>query len=379
MRILHINSYFSTTGLFKEFYDRQVQAGDCLDVYVPISDSYPEDRLATSGDYTSVVRSFKQYERWLFPIKHQKILKDLKRRYNANYDIIHGHSLFSNGWLAYQMAKELQIPFIVSVRNADIRTFFQKMPWMRKLGLEILQEAHEIIFISKNAYNEVFDHYIPKHLKSKLQAKCHIIPNGIDDFWHKNRYVDKEAKLHRPLRIISTGKLMALKRFVQLAEMTKEYHLNIQPLELHIVGPAWSQRIKEQLLKYPHVTYHGSLAKEELSLLYREMDLFAMLSSPETFGLVYVEAMSQGLPVIYTQGEGFDSFFPNYQVGVSVGKSDQLGLNAALDYIQNHYQELSSQALQASEIFRWDQIVDHYRQIYQSVIKEHEEDTNEKS
>ena len=40
-----------------------------------------------------------------------------------------------------------------------------------------------------------------------------------------------------------------------------------------------------------------------------ENDIFVMPSINETFGLVYAEAMSQGLPVIYTKGQGFDKQF----------------------------------------------------------------------
>ena len=40
-----------------------------------------------------------------------------------------------------------------------------------------------------------------------------------------------------------------------------------------------------------------------------------MLSIMETFGLVYAEAMSQGLPIIYTKGQGFDEQFDEGKVG----------------------------------------------------------------
>ena len=39
-------------------------------------------------------------------------------------------------------------------------------------------------------------------------------------------------------------------------------------------------------------------------MIYRENDIYVMPSIIETFGLVYAEAMSQGLPVIYTRGQG---------------------------------------------------------------------------
>ena len=54
MKVLHINSYFSTSGLFKHLYDRQLNAGLEIDVYVPISHQFPEERIA-ARDRKSVV------------------------------------------------------------------------------------------------------------------------------------------------------------------------------------------------------------------------------------------------------------------------------------------------------------------------------------
>lgn len=364
--LLHLNSYFSTSGLFKELYDRQEAYGLPISVYVPIAEEYPEDRLAAKGDYSQVVRPFKERDRYIFHLKHQKIWRDLKQRYHfEDYGLVHAHSLFSNGWLAWKVKQHAGLPYVVAVRNTDVRTFFRRMPWMRPIGLNILREAERIVFISRNTYQEVFGTYIPEADQAQLAAKTLVIPNGIGDFWHEETHVQTRDDLHEPLRIISVGKVMKLKRFPQLAEMTANYS---KPVELHIVGPEWEDGILANLQAYPHVTYHGAKTPQELRELYRTMDIYAMLSSPETFGLVYVEAMSQGLPVIYTAGEGFDSFYPNHTVGVSVDKADEAGLHQALDYIQSHYDKLSSQAVQASGDFRWNEIHEQYLSLYREIV-----------
>ncbi|XJS10091.1 glycosyltransferase family 4 protein [Aerococcaceae bacterium WGS1372] len=371
MKILHINSYYSTSGLFSQLYNRQINSDMAIDVYVPISYEFPENRLSTSGEYTTVSRNHHQLTRWVFPLKHHKILKDLLSKYIfESYDLIHAHSLFSNGWLALQLHKKFNIPYAVAVRNADLRTFFQRMPWMRKTGIEILKSASKIVFISKNTYNEIFDLYIPSSLAESLKKKSQIVPNGVNDYWHKHRYLDKKMEVHSPIRIVTTGKIMSLKRFVPLAEMIQRYSDHIQSTELHIIGPSWDDGILRQLEKIPIVTYHGKKDLEGMRQLYRSMDIFAMLSYPETFGLVYVEAMSQGLPVIYTKGEGFDNFFPNKQVGVSVTHNDQMEFNEALDYIVRNYQPISKNAVNAMQQFNWDDIHQSYINIYQSIIKE---------
>ena len=369
MKILHINSYYSTSGLFKQLYDRQVKAGMAIDVYVPISHEYPTEHIAADGDYTLISRNHHKFERYVFHVKHRNILKDLLAHYNpTEYDIIHAHSLFSNGWLALQLWKKYKRPYVVAVRNTDVRTFFEKMPWLRRLGLDILNHANKVVFISQNSYDEVFHHYIPQAMRETLRSKTCILPNGIDDFWHQNTYLEKEATVHTPLRIVTAGKVTPGKRFLQLAEMIQSYSTNIQPAELHIIGPAWTPRIVEQLKRIPNVYYYGPLKQDDILKMYRQMDLFALLSSPETFGLVYPEAMSQGLPVIYTKNEGFDSFFDNHTVGVSVDKSDQLGFNKAIDYIVKHYPNLLNNALSGIDVFDWNTITQRYIELYHDII-----------
>ena len=49
----------------------------------------------------------------------------------------------------------------------------------------------------------------------------------------------------------------------------------------------------------------------------RSCSVFAMPSIFETFGLVYLEALSQNLPVVYTKGQGIDGMFDN-TVGIGV-------------------------------------------------------------
>lgn len=377
MKILHVNSYFSTSGLFAQLFNRQVAEGYDLEVYVPIAENYPSDRLSTSGDYTTVVRPFKGYDRFIFHLKHAKILNDLKKRYrDEKFDLIHAHSLFSNGWLAFQYAKITHTPYVVAVRNADIRTFFKRMPWLRHMGINILKQAEKIIFISRNSYQEVLENYIPKDFKSEFIHKTQIIPNGIDQYWHDHCYQPLPRKPHDRLEIVSTGKVMGLKRFEQLAAMVDAYQKAKGPAHLHIIGPDWNHQIVQSLEQMPHVTYHGPKTKEELVEFYRKMDIFALLSSPETFGLVYVEAMSQGLPVIYTQGEGFDSFFTDGQVGMSVDKTDTQGFIQAINYIQSNYDDIRKELPEKIQTFDWDLIHQKYVALYESLL---EEDTIEKS
>lgn len=369
MKVLHINSYYATTALYTQLYDRQVQSGINIDVFVPIAKQFPETELKAKGNYTQIVRAFNQYDRFWFPLKHHKILSYALKQYHIHrYDLIHAHSLFSNGWVARHLSRKGNRPYVVAVRSADVKTFFEKMPWMRRTGVAILRSATKIIFISKSHYQEVFEKYIPAKFEEELKAKSLVIPNGIDQSWLDTGQELPSKKAHKPIRVVSTGQLIRRKRMVPLAEMSAQYSENISPLELHIIGEAKDASIERALKRYPHVAYHGKLNPEQMRRLYLEMDIFALLSGRETFGLVYAEAMSQGLPVIYTQGQGFDNFFDNRTIGVSVEKSDQIGFNQAIDYIIDNYHAMSELAKKEAQQFNWDKINDQYINLYQAII-----------
>ena len=58
-----------------------------------------------------------------------------------------------------------------------------------------------------------------------------------------------------------------------------------------------------------YMTYYGEITdKKTLKNLYRENDMFVMPSKNETFGLVYIEALLQGLPILYAKNEGIEGF-----------------------------------------------------------------------
>lgn len=368
MKVLHICSYFSTSPIFKQLFDRQIDHDIDIDVYVPIAHEYPSDRIAASGNYTTMARTHHQNDRLFFHYKHHKILHHLKKQFNfSEYDLIHAHSLFSNGWLAYRLHKMYGIPYMVAVRSADIETFFKKAKWLWPIGMNILRHAEKVIFISQNSYNETFQKYTPPRMQKTLKAKTEVIANGIDNFWHEHRVDQPHREPHRPLRLIATGKLIKAKRLETLAQNVEQLNQTI-PAKLEIVGPNWEDSIEENLKSYPHTTYLGAKNKEELVDLYRQADIFTLLSYPETFGLVYVEAMSQGLPVVYTQNEGFDSFFPDYTVGIGIPRNDTAAFISGIQHILTDYSHISETAIVKSQLFQWDDIVKKYLAIYDTIV-----------
>ena len=93
-----------------------------------------------------------------------------------------------------------------------------------------------------------------------------------------------------------------------------------------------------------------------------------MPSYKETFGLVYAEAMSQGLPLIYTKGQGFDGFFEDGKVGYAVPAEDTRYIADRVMDIYRRYDELSKECIEQVQQFNWPSIAATYNEIYQSIL-----------
>ncbi|GAF71811.1 unnamed protein product, partial [marine sediment metagenome] len=99
---------------------------------------------------------------------------------------------------------------------------------------------------------------------------------------------------------------------------------------------------------------------------YRESDIFIMPSQKETFGLVYGEAMSQGLPIIYSKGQGIDGYFKEGKVGYSVNPNDTNDIIKKIELILENYHNISKNCHDMVEKFSWENIARTYHNIYMS-------------
>ena len=110
------------------------------------------------------------------------------------------------------------------------------------------------------------------------------------------------------------------------------------------------------------------MPKEELINEYRSHDIFLMPSITEAFGLVYAEAMSQGLPVIYTKGQGFYGQFPEGCVGYAVDCKDPHDIANKIVKVLNDYKVISKACTEEVDKFAWQRISQDYSNLYHSII-----------
>ena len=79
--------------------------------------------------------------------------------------------------------------------------------------------------------------------------------------------------------------------------------------------------------------------------------------------------MSQGLPVLYTRGQGFDGQFKDGIVGFGVSDKDSMDVKEKILTLIDNYAEISHNCLSNSSLFDWNRISIEYHQIYNEIIK----------
>ena len=367
-KLLHINSYYISGGFYYFLFEKLISIGYDIKVFVPaVKGRILEHK--NSAEYIDISNDFLRIDRFFFYKKHKKIYHDLLEKYtNVNkYDIVHAHTLFSNGYIAYKLKKDYAIPYIVAVRGTDVTFFFQKMFYLKKLGIQILEEASKIIFISPAHKKTVFELYLSESQRAIIEKKTVVIPNGIDSFWLKNKANGIKQK-HDTLRLIYVGEINDNKNVVLKCEAIQRLVHEGMKISYSIVGKISNQKIYNKICKFRFVEYLGEMSKERLIDVYRTNDIFIMVSKSETFGLVYAEALTQGLPLIYSKGQGFDGFFNEGYVGYSAVSIDKNSISKAIRKVAEEYDRLALNCVEASSQFSWDEISRTYDQIYENIM-----------
>lgn len=369
MKILHINSYYGAGKFFKNLCKSQVSKNIDIDVFLPTPKNF--DNNFDYGSYTTISVNHGKYDRYIFHLKHLKILKDVKKQYNINdFDLIHAHSLFSNGYIAKKLSKEYKLPYVVTVRSSDVDPFFKKALHLRRLGISILENASAVTFLSKTYQDLVISKYVPKSLQKSILAKSTVIPNGIDSFWLENINQPKKITLEKDLSLIQVGDINENKNVLTTIQAVKTLETFGYKVKLLLVGKIKDKNIYDQIKDLNNVVYLGYLSKKDLVKSYRKSDIFVLPSLRETFGLVYAEAMSQGLPLIYSKGQGFDQQFKDGVVGYPVISKDPQDIAKKIIEITNNYSEISTNCTREVYKFDWDQVSDQYLKTYKTVLKE---------
>lgn len=364
MRILHINCNYIGTTLHQLMIEKLDALGYENQVYVPTYDA--GSAVITPNANVCVSECFNKWDRLVFDYKQSKIIQDIEKRFDvSSFDCIHAYTLFTDGNCAMQLSRKYGTPYVVAVRNTDVNAFFATMIHLRGRGVQVMREAHNVFFLSEAYRRQVFEKYVPQKFQKDLTAKVQVIPNGIDDFWFKNTpAADRETETSKTIRLIYAGRIDKNKNIPTIQAAMSTLRGRGIASELTVVGKVDDKKEYERIAKDSYTKCLKPVPKEELIKLYRQNDIFVMPSFTESFGLVYAEAMSQGLPVLYSEGQGFDGQFSEGEVGFHVDSSSAQDVADKILQVYERKTALSQNNPAHAKKFSWDKIIENYLNIY---------------
>ena len=374
-RVLQICSDYARQRIYPQLFTAINDAGVSQAVYVPVRTAAelavpPPPRVAIDYKARHVLRPF---HRLLFRTKVRTIENDLsKLGYTKGFDLIHAHFLYSDGAVALRLFEQSATPFITAVRNTDLNFFMRLRPDLRWLIYRIVRSARALVFLSP-VYRDQFLDRLPRTLACRVSARCVVIPNGLDPLWFDPLTIPAYSTENPPLRVLFVGDFNRNKNVLRLIKAIDRLQIK-RPVELTLVGDGEGKESAAvnaigKSGKFSWLTVLGRIDDPlRLRELYREHDVFAMPSFRETFGLVYIEALSQGLPVVYSKGQGIDGYFSSGAFVEAIDPSSVESIARGILSAGNEVITKRESCILHAQAFSWKNVAGKYHELYNSLV-----------
>jgi glycosyltransferase involved in cell wall biosynthesis len=254
----------------------------------------------------------------------RRLLESVTKSYHAgHFDLIHAHGALPCGYAAAILREKLGIPFVVSVHGLDVFSERQAGKllgsWCRRVSERVYGSARSIVCISEKVRDTLAD----------ASVKTTVIHNGVDALMFSPGEEQKS-----PLVILSVGNLIATKGHASLLRSLAQVLPDAPDCELQIIGdgPERSSlsRLAERLGISKRVLFLGQRRREAVARAMKGCAVFALPSSYEGLGCVYLEAMASAKPAIACQGQGIDEIIEHGVNGLLVRPHDGEQLSNAL-------------------------------------------------
>lgn len=367
-KILHISSDFLYTDVYNQLFNSLSDRTNEQLVYSAVKRRELGTTYETENYKTIISPILDVSDRLFFGKRIKKVFKDIVSKINvSNYDIIHAHFMFTDGGVALNLYKEYGIPYVIAIRNTDVNIYLKYFIHLRKLAFEILSHAKQVILISPS-YKVKLKDYFSSSSYLFFEGKIDVIPNGIDLFWFNNQISRKEKRSLNDINFLFVGEITLNKNLEQTINLISSLPENFK-VTFTVIGRKLDgfNQLSKLMKKYTWISYFDvTNDKNILQSYFQESDIFIMLSKLETFGLVYIESLSQGIPILYTKGQGIDGYFSEGSVGYNfdISQNSQEEFNNKVFMILNDYQRMSETGISQSTKFDWSMIADKYVSMY---------------
>ncbi len=295
------------------------------------------------------------------------ILADLRRR-KIPVDALHLHKFSVEGLVGLKIARALQRPFIVNIwGDSDLKIVGVRRD-LSKQWKAILDEAQVIVPCAPWAEDK-FD-----HLFGMDRSKAIVIPPIVQNETFTPSPVVAEPKFVSLFNLDSYRR----KNFEALVSAIADLRKPYPDIHLDVYGRGSPKTLMtvDKIIRSAHaeafVTLKGPLPGVAFSQTLGRYVGFLMPTLRETFGMVFVEALFSGLPLLHTKGWGVDGFFKSDEIGYACDSTQLTDIERGVERLFKHQAQLKSRisAIHAEgglERFMRRSIVETYRSALERV------------
>ena len=294
-------------------------------------------------------------------------------------DILHAHHAFSPmGIITPEIGKKLGIPTVLTNHSVPFGFYVARYQWytIAKLlatfsALRSLRMYDRVIAVSPVAAEFISKFY---------RGKIHIIPNAIHlDEFDKIEASKEELGLNKDEPLILMVGRASLKKGFELALLAfKKVVDEVPNARLFIVGlTGFLRSYINGLVKFlkleENVYIPGYVPRETLIKFYKAADVFIHTAyGGESFGIVLIEAMAAGTPIVSTAGDGLKHVLENSGAAICLDVPNPSTLAKAILKLLNDEDMRRSMSIAGRKYvkkYSWSRIVKRIIEIYNQLVE----------
>ncbi len=253
---------------------------------------------------------------------YRTLRRSLRRLLASGYkvDLIDAHYFYPDGVAAVWLAREFNLPVVVTARGTDLNLIAQ-FPFPRRLIQRAAAAADGIITVCRALQETLVELGVPA-------AKIRVLRNGVNlDLFHP---IDRDS---------ARGEFGLERRTLgsvgHLVERKGHHHViralaKLPDTDLIIVGTGPERRSLEDLARQlgveERVRFLGTIDQNRLRTVYNALDALVLASSREGWANVLLEAMACGTPVVASAVWGTPEVVAAPEAGVLMPSPDEAGV-----------------------------------------------------
>lgn len=331
--------------------------------------SYPYKKYES---FTNI-NIYRKYKKKIFPFrffskeKEEKIYLKLFEKTYLKYikkhgvpDIIHAHNFLEAGLFALHIKKKYNIPFVLTEHSTAFARGLVRKELENEIK-EICQQASALTCVSSP---------FKKLLENRYEFKFSVLFNIVDKLFFKHPISVKEENTFTFINVAfmdeKKNQALLITTFAKLYKNTNK--------KLVLIGNGILENtLKELTVELDinkQVSFLGRLSRERVCAEMLKADCFVLTSNYETFGVVLIEALASGLPLIATKCGGPEDIV-NSGNGILIDVNNQIQLENAMIKIINNYKQYDKEKLRAEAQHRFGEkaFVDNALSFYEKGIK----------